>query len=198
MAMKRGDSYLVQKLARLIAGRHMGPRKTQYRQVATSTATVADWQERMAKPGINGGCLATVTSTEAMVRTQPRRQPREAAQAWDMAKDDYRQMRRRVWRMSLWRTWPDWSMPAELLRLVLHPEWVNPKRPQPTRGLGANTQISRYGVCTWALLFLLFAYRRSRRLAVQVHKAQACRIPKHNFKLGCDGGRGDHGDVLHR
>ena len=132
------------------------------------------------KTGTEGGCLATVTSTEALVTEaqQQHRQPLPEATAWAMAREDLRQMKARVWRMKLWRTWPDWSMPAELLRITLHPEWINPRRPKPTRGLGCDTEFSRYGVVVWALTFLLYAYRRWRRRPVQLRKAQGSRISK--------------------
>eukprot|EP00959_Pyramimonas_sp_CCMP1952_P122405 2558989-Pyramimonas_sp.AAC.1 len=189
--MKQGDTHAVHKLSRLIAGRHRGPRQRQYRVLAVSAASAREWQRRMILPGRQGGCSAVATTdTELLQRVHDRSLQRCSVElSWEYALDDWKQMRRRVWRMKLWRTWPQWSLPVELLRMIMHPKWVNPRRPKVGAGVGHSSEFTLFGASQVAIRRLLFAFRRAGRLPIQMHKALACRLPKNNFKESCDGER---------
>eukprot|EP00959_Pyramimonas_sp_CCMP1952_P188795 3948721-Pyramimonas_sp.AAC.1 len=164
----------------MLAGKGRGPRKRQYRALPQSAASASMWAERMKLSSSEGGCSATESSLEIIqqeIQDLPR-EPRQELDAIGLAVEDFESMSRTVWKLRFWRTWPEWSCPPELLRLLFHPTWVNDRRPRSRAGIGLGEVELPENRPAELLKKLLVACRRWRRTLVAWRAAQAARLPK--------------------
>eukprot|EP00959_Pyramimonas_sp_CCMP1952_P472128 9499542-Pyramimonas_sp.AAC.2 len=75
-AVKDNNSYLAQRLARLIAGKRRGPRQRKFAAIPSSAASARGWGARVALPSHRGSCSATpatIDEIETEVRLEHRR-----------------------------------------------------------------------------------------------------------------------------
>eukprot|EP00959_Pyramimonas_sp_CCMP1952_P094798 1983007-Pyramimonas_sp.AAC.1 len=144
-ALKEQNGYMVQKLARLIAGKRRGPRQRKFAVVPGSTASAKAWAQRLKLEPEHGGCSAipyTIEETRRDMQEEVRERV-EDSEAVYRAAEDWREMAVAVWKLKFWRAWPSWSTPPECLRIVFHPRKVNERRPQAAVGVGFHQELPR-------------------------------------------------------
>ena len=175
--MERGTS------SRPVQGRKLGQLETR--------ATAAEWTERLQLPGAQGGvggklicfseeteALALGTQWEGYCKVPDANRLRHGQEL----RARFRLVARRL---PAWKAWPSWSIPSELLRVLLCPNWKN--KQQRRAGVGAATE-KLSNPTFYRMLQYLFAKVASTGLApFSWRLAQGCGISQQNGKAGCDG-----------
>eukprot|EP00959_Pyramimonas_sp_CCMP1952_P246950 5161247-Pyramimonas_sp.AAC.1 len=64
----------------------------------------------------------------------------EESEALYLVAEDWGLLSRAVWKLRFWRAWPSWSLPPELLRLLVHPKWANERKPKIGEGIGFDQE----------------------------------------------------------
>ena len=58
--------------------------------------------------------------------------------------EDVTLFKKALWGMKLWRAFPSWSCPTELLRAAAFPRWTSPRMQRRTSGLGFVASHERF------------------------------------------------------
>eukprot|EP00969_Alexandrium_andersonii_P029916 1305195-Alexandrium_andersonii.AAC.1 len=91
--------------------------------------------------------------------------------------------------MKLGRAVPPWTIPPELLRLILVPWWKNQQVSAKPLGVGAQSWSTQPEKSYRCLLLLVQGMRRFSRMPVKWNAGLAARLSKNNEKMGCDSER---------
>jgi hypothetical protein len=126
----RNDYANVYRLSRLLAG-GVGPKRRKL-NLPMYMGDRESWRTLLAKPGSEGGCLASDLPVHNSLPFVPPLRS-FSSEAIDYAKQDRQDIRHRMWKVKLRRTPPRWSFPSAIWRMLM---WPNRFRKQIRSGVG--------------------------------------------------------------
>ena len=147
-----------------------------------------EWAEYLAHPGAEKGCLATEIDFQQESRTfRTEHQMLHAAHVNDYeheikAKRDYNRMTRALKHIKLRKSVPSWSIPVELLAMLMLPDRT--KTAHERLGVGA-AGVKPIAPCfRQVLTHLFYSIRKCARVPMMWNQAVGYQLPKNN---GCVG-----------
>ena len=175
----------VWQLARRLSRTGMGKQGRSLRIVAAKVDP-AQWVSRLREEGRKGGVSATSAEVDETVPRLIEASPPSESD-YEGARQDLKLMREGAWRMKTWKAGVTWSVPVEMLRILLFPNWQYIR--DARLGVGCVEERIAAPKFTRLLVHMLAKVRATQRTPVQWHLARACFIPKYNGRLGCDAER---------
>ena len=177
----------VWQIARRLSGKALGPKRRRFDVPLREQPSRQEWEDFFAQTGPDGGCVATpaVFQDRFSCNACPMPAVRSDTAALQLAEGDLRRLSASIFRQKLRKTVPPWSLPAEIWRVLLFPDWY---LRAPLFGLGYNrssaghTSTTKFRSC---FLRLLTSIRQYDRAPLAWQTSMGHKIDKGNGKNGC-------------
>ena len=186
-AWRRRDLATVWKLGRKLGGRSAGPKKRKYNVPNSTRPSSEQWATHLKQTGPLGGCSADVVDWDGLLydRLHCATDTRVVSNFMQMdALSDLRELRWQLRDCKTRRSVPEWSVPAEVWRMLTWPNLYNSHR---RRGLGFETPNLALPVFQECMRDLMCVIRRTKQVPQIWHLGLGYEISKHNNKPGCAG-----------
>ncbi|CAE8588507.1 unnamed protein product [Polarella glacialis] len=185
-AFDNRDMKRVWRIARTIAGKHLGPKKRQYGIATGFIPPVADWTERLAQTGPQGGCLLEATDEMeidvpefCLSHEDVQQQFNSFSQPSDVEEQETQRVVEAMRGTKSHREVPRWSAPREAWLSALSCECDN----NNNEGNGEDHPFRNvFSKC-------LSLIRTTSKQPSIWNISQTARIPKANNKSNCSGFR---------
>ena len=182
------------RAARALSGRRVGPKQRRFDRPKSCRPSMQQWRQHMAQVGRDGGCKAVATNWTAHVQQfahgatgwqqKCRADPVWRSQMQQLAAEDLRAVATQVWHAKTRKAVPCWTIPNEVWRMLLYPNY---NLARARHGLGHKSACLQTPHLQNALQQLFVHIRCSESAPLEWHCSQGTQLDKRNGKPLCQG-----------
>lgn len=181
-AWERRQFHSLWKTGRMLSGFRLGPKRRRYDIPTKSLPSSREWVQFLSQAGKDGGCHGSeCVWGEDQVPCEPRRPSHTDIR---LAKDDARNLEKRICHAPLRKAVPHWSCPVEIWRMLLKVDTRVERS-----GLGFHVGASLCHSFRRVLFQLCLSIRVRSRVPSVWQRSLAAQLDKPNGKTGCAGKR---------
>lgn len=176
------------RLVRAIAGTGLGPKKGKYRIPASCRPSADDWKDAMKKPADEGGMKGTIIENyeedhERIIAEETFPELLSVdMNLINQMEEDYRGTRRVLLTSPGRKATPEWSVPIEIWKMILAPDWL-PKKGAMPGGVGSAYRNPSEWKCPTTqtrIKKVLLQTRRAMRAPMNANKSKSFQLDKKN------------------